>query len=74
MTPHENNGGWDEWARHVLAELDRHNTALEETNRSLNAINTEITILKMKAGIWGIIGGLLAALTTILLGWLGAHK
>lgn len=57
MTDEEN--GWPEWRRHVLLELNR----LEERHRfmsqQLQKILVEVAMLKVKSGIWGLMGGLI---------------
>ena len=50
--------GWHEWSKHVLKELERLNTCYEKLNDRLNKIQESVTILKVKAGIWGAVGGL----------------
>lgn len=57
---------WNQWSKHVLTELQRHNTALEEVVRELGDIRVEIAVLKTKAAIWGgIAGGVPAAAVLI---------
>ena len=57
MAPGDKSNGWPEWGKHVLAELDR----LNEWNKSLADTQTKILVqisaLRVKAGIWGVIGG-----------------
>ena len=55
MTP-ENQNGWNEWSRHVLAELTRLNDGYENLGNSIQDIRVEIAMLKVKSGIWGAIG------------------
>lgn len=49
--------GWNEWSRHVLAELERLNAYCERIEKKLNEAITDIATLKVKAGVWGAIGG-----------------
>lgn len=70
MTSDHGENGWQEWSNHVLAELRRQNEWLASIQRTMNDINVEIAVLKVKAGVWGATGGLLVALTALLLGWL----
>jgi len=53
MTP---SNGWAEWSRHVLKELERLDHCYEELNKQCTRVNIEMNILKVKAGIWGLIG------------------
>lgn len=52
-----NENGWNEWSKHVLAELERLNNCYEELNKSVNKVHVEIAMLQVKSGIWGAIGG-----------------
>ncbi len=52
---HEN--GWNEWSKHVLRELVRLNACYETLDTRLNDVRLEIVQLKVKSGIWGLVGG-----------------
>lgn len=65
--------GWAEWSRHVLTELKRMNDQYEhmlvligqdkeQLNRDLREIYVQLAVLQVKAGLWGIIGGVASAL------------
>ena len=58
--------GWQEWGKHVLAELERLNKQGEEQTRIVMALREDIAGLKVKAGIWGLVGGMLPALAALL--------
>lgn len=49
--------GWNEWSRHVLAELERLSACYESLNINFNKLTTEVAMLKVKAGVWGLVGG-----------------
>jgi len=57
--PNEN--GWNEWSKHVLAELMRLDNGQKEMNTTQNKILVEIAMLKVKAGVWGALAGLIPA-------------
>lgn len=63
--------GWAEYQRLVLAELERHGaqlTALEtKLNERLGEIRVEIATLKVKAGVWGALSGMIP----VILGTIG---
>lgn len=61
----DNKNGWDEYQKLVLTELKRHNELLHDLDQKLNDINVELATLKVKSGIWGVIGGLIPVLTAI---------
>ena len=80
IDPGRSPDGWNEWSRHVLAELERLD-ALHTNNvnalygrideyqrrhsRDLTDIKVEIAALKVKAGVWGLIGGLIPIIITL---------
>ena len=49
--------GWNEWSRHVLSELERLNKWNENIANKQNEILVQIAMLKVKSGVWGLIGG-----------------
>jgi len=57
--------GWQKWSKFVLEELKRLNKNYEELTKKVNdeltELKTEVAILKVKAGIWGLIGGVITA-------------
>lgn len=57
--------GWNEWGKHVLAELERQNGLIEALRRSTARIETEIALLKLKAGFWGALAGAVPAVMAI---------
>jgi hypothetical protein len=70
--------GWNEWGKHVLTELQRLNTNIEgmETRHSvhredvakeLGGLKSEIAVLQVKAGLWGVFGGALPVVVLLLL-------
>lgn len=66
--------GWNEWSRHVLAELTRLNKEQEVLYQQMKKIQQEVTILKtelrIKAGIWGVIGAAIPLIVLIALKFL----
>lgn len=66
---------WYQYRRHILAELERIATAVQEVDNKIvrlhtediSALKVEIAMLKVKAGMWGIGGGLIASLGALLL-------
>lgn len=63
--------GWDSWGNHVLEELKRLNQNIEQIRQAFDHENQQIWIeisrLKVKAGIWGIAGGALAVIPTLVM-------
>jgi len=60
------NNGWNEWSRHVLSELERLSENYEKMNEKLGTIKSEIAMLKVKAGVWGGIAGVLFVVSTLI--------
>lgn len=57
MDSWEKNGrGWSEYSKLVLSELERLGDEIKAVNDSLNKINVEIATLKVKSGVWGLVG------------------
>lgn len=57
--------GWEVWGRHVLEELKRLNKCYETLQHDVGKIKGEVEGLKVKAGVWGVIGGGIPILITI---------
>ena len=51
------NGTWDEWGKHILLELKRLSNGQKSHSELLVTIRTEIATLKVRSGIWGLLGG-----------------
>jgi len=49
--------GWEQWGKHVLAELERNNTDHAYIKKQLLGIEKNLGELKVKAGLWGVFGG-----------------
>ena len=58
--------GWTKWENHVLAELKRLNGWLETVDGKLDKVSIDISGLKVKSGVWGLLGGFIPALTVAL--------
>lgn len=69
-----NFGAWDEWRQHILLELKRLNTNLEKIESDIvsdrqkvwEAIIAIQTELKLKAGIYGAVGGVVTTIIGVL--------
>lgn len=79
--PGPKDNGWqawrEEWCRNIVNELDRLNGYCERSeewkdklNERLQALAIEIAKLKVKAGVWGLVGGAIPvgiAITVVLI-------
>ena len=67
------NDTWKEWSKHVLAELKRLSDKSDQLDRKLDdrltQLAVEIAKLKVKASVWGMLGGALPVLIGLLV-WL----
>ena len=63
---HDTNG-WSEYEKLVMATLERYQTWLGEINKKLEEMNAEIAKLKIKAGVWGALAGMIPVVITILI-------
>jgi len=50
------NNGWSEYEKLVLNELERHNNLIEGIRKDVSDIRSEIAMLKVKSGLWGMLG------------------
>ena len=51
--------GWKEWGRHVLTELSRLSSDIHGLRTDLQAIYGDVSALKVKSTIWGLVGGVI---------------
>jgi len=59
--------GWTEYQRLVMNTLEQHEKKLGEIAEALTDIKVELGMLKVKAGMWGVIGGIVPMAITIAL-------
>ena len=57
---------WQIWGKYILKELERLNATQEKIDTRLNKIERDIVALKMRAGIWGLIAGMIPAIGALL--------
>ncbi len=72
MTPPGSNG-WSQWENHVLAELKRHNEWCNELADTQTQILVQLSALKVKAGIWGVIGGAVPVVIGLAIWFIKSH-
>lgn len=56
---------------HILAELKRLNKGIERLEERLGVMTVDITQLKMKAGIWGLTGGMIPVAIMLAIQFVG---
>jgi len=65
MSNEERQNGWDEWRNHVLSELKRQNELIEKIYSKIEGLGEDMSALKVKAGVWGLAGGLIPVLIAL---------
>jgi len=66
MNGNTKDNGWNEWSRHVLKELDRLNGCQGKIEKDIKKISVDIATLKVKAGVWGAIAGLIPSVLALI--------
>lgn len=59
--------GWQEYQRLVLYELKAHTDTLAEFGKELTNVKVEIGMLKVKSGMWGLLGGMVPVAIALVL-------
>jgi hypothetical protein len=59
--------GWSKYEKMVIEKLDDHDTKFSHIEDKLTQIQVDIATLKVKAGVWGGIGGMIPAIIAIVL-------
>ena len=57
---------WSQWEKYVIEELKRHQDDHREIQRQLTQITVDIAALKIKAGVWGLIGSAIPVVGVVL--------
>ena len=73
MPPEIKQNGWNEWSKHVLHELERMNDCFERLRDDQQAVDKRLTILEIRAGLFGALGGSLPVLIYILIDYFNNH-
>ncbi len=66
MAPDTVHNGWTDWSRYVLKELERLSGGQEKMVERMGEMTTEIATLKVKAGVWGAVAGLIPAAAALI--------
>ena len=68
------NNGWSKYEKMVIDKLDDHDDKFNGIEDKLTQIQVDIATLKVKAGVWGGIGGLIPAIISIVMFYATAAK
>ena len=66
--------GWSKYEKMVIEKLDDHDDKFNGIENKLTQIQVDIATLKVKAGVWGGIGGLIPAVIAIVMFYATASK
>ena len=61
------NESWESYSRLVLTKLDEHEDVLQDISKELTNIRVDIGMLKVKSGLWGLIGGFIPVAIAVIL-------
>lgn len=56
---------WDNWRKHVLSEIKRINENAHTIQEGVLGLKIEIAKLEVKAGVWGLLGGIIPVVVLI---------
>jgi len=68
------NNGWSKYEKMVIDKLDDHDDKFNGIEDKLTQIQIDIATLKVKAGVWGGIGGMIPAVIAIVMFYATAAK
>ena len=66
--------GWSRYEKMVMEQLDDHDDKFNGIEHKLTQIQVDIATLKVKAGVWGGIGGLIPVVIAIVMFYATAVK
>tara|TARA_Y100000034_G_scaffold41417_1_gene50962 strand:- start:41 stop:271 length:231 start_codon:yes stop_codon:yes gene_type:complete len=66
--------GWSRYEKMVMEKLDNHDDKFNGIENKLTQIQVDIATLKVKAGVWGGIGGLIPVIIAIVMFYATAVK
>lgn len=58
--------GWQEWSKFVLKELKRLSDAYDKLSDAMSHTKAEIAMLKVKSGVYGLVGGAILVVIFLL--------
>ena len=66
--------GWDKYSMMVLSELKQLNSNLNKLAEKFQTLSDKVAKLEVKAGFWGLLGGLIPSMAAILYIALTSYK
>lgn len=62
--PNDSNG-FDVWKNHILKELERLSDSQENMNKQMERLSVDLAMLRVKASVWGIMGGAIPVIVSL---------
>ena len=62
------------YKRLILSELGRFDERLDEIIDMQSKMREELAALKVQSGLWGLVGGAIPAVVTVILVYLSTHS
>ena len=59
--------GWEQYQKLVMAKLEEHDNRFSLINEKLTQIQVDIATLKVKAGVWGGVAGLIPVIIAVVM-------
>jgi hypothetical protein len=66
MIHDEENGDWQSWRRYVIETLRAIHQEQRNQGERIEALRVELAVLKVKAGFWGALAGVLTAVAVVI--------
>jgi hypothetical protein len=60
--------GWDQYKKLVTDCLQRNERSIDKLTAEVVALRSDLAALKVKSSFWGALGGLVSALTVLVVG------
>lgn len=60
-----NENGWDEYKLLVLTKLEDMRVAIKSLDEKVDTLQIEMSAIKVKSGIWGLVAGLIPVLVLL---------
>lgn len=67
MLPMSEEHSWDEYRRLVVQHMSSTDSKLDGISARLSSIESELSALKVKSGIWGAVAGIITTLGALLI-------
>jgi hypothetical protein len=67
MPPPVKKNGWSEWSIYVLKSIERNEAQCKEILHIAQSLDKRITILEVRAGFFGLLGGSIPGIVYLLI-------